>query len=134
MAQSTGTDQPQRIRDGYAAFARGDLEAIRHQFTADVVWHIAGSNSIAGDYKGIDAVLEFLGRIGTETGGTLANHIHDVLSDGVHGVVLLNQSGERKGKKLSVDCFQVIHRNSEGRASESWFFPADARVFDEFWA
>ena len=29
MAQSTSTDRAQRIRDGYEAFGRGDLEAIR---------------------------------------------------------------------------------------------------------
>lgn len=134
MAQSTGNDQGQRIREGYEAFGRGDLEALGHQFSPDIIWHIGGSNPMAGDYKGIDAVLELFGRITTETGGTLKNKVHDVLTDGIHGVVLLNQTAERNGKKLSVKAFQVIHRNAEGRVSESWFFPADARVFDEFWS
>jgi uncharacterized protein len=134
MAQSTDNEQAQRIREGYAAFGRGDLEALRHQFSPDIIWHVAGSNPMAGDYKGIDAVLEFFGRITTETAGTLQNHVHDVLTDGVHGVVLLNQTAERNGKKLSVNAFQVIHRDADWRVSESWFFPADARVFDEFWS
>lgn len=134
MAQSTGNNQVQRIRDGYAAFGRGDLEAVRHQFSPEIIWHVSGNNPIAGKYTGIDAVMELLGRITAETGGTLNNHVHDVLSDGVHGVVLLNQKAERNGKTLSMDAFQVLHRNTEGHVSESWFFPADARAFDEFWS
>ena len=134
MAQSTQTDRTQRIREGYEAFGRGDLEAIRAQFSPDIVWHVAGNSPLSGDYKGIDAVFEFFGRIFTETDGTLKNEVHDVLANDDHGVVLLTQSAERKGKKLSMNFVQVTHTSGDSQISESWFFPADSAAVDEFWA
>ncbi|HEY8741023.1 MAG TPA: nuclear transport factor 2 family protein [Candidatus Dormibacteraeota bacterium] len=134
MAQSTSTDQVQKLREGYEAFGRGDLEAIRGQFNPDIVWHIGGQSPMSGDYKGIDAVFEFFGRIFTETGGTLKNDVHDILANDTHGIVLLTQSAERNGKKLSMNFVQVVHRDAELRVTESWFLPLDANAVDEFWA
>jgi ketosteroid isomerase-like protein len=134
MAQSTSTDRAQRIRDGYAAFGRGDLEAIRDQFSPDIVWHIGGRSPLAGDYKGIDAVFEFFGRVFTETGGTLKNEIHDVLVSDDHTVVLLTQTAERNGKKLSSTSAQIVHNDGENRIKESWFLPTDPYAVDEFWS
>jgi uncharacterized protein len=134
MAESTDTDPVQRIREGYEAFGRGDLEAIRDQFSPDIVWHIGGHSPLAGDYKGIDALFEFFGRVVSETGGTLKNEVHDILANDTHGVVLLTQSGERNGKKLSMNCVQVVHRDAESRVTESWWIPVDERTDDEFWS
>jgi ketosteroid isomerase-like protein len=39
------------VRAASAAFGRGDLGALRDQFFApDIVWHIAGTGPLAGDY------------------------------------------------------------------------------------
>ena len=134
MAQLTSTDRIQRIRDGYEAFGRGDLDAIRDQFNPDIKWHIGGKSSFAGDYVGIDAVFEFFGRIFTETGGTLKNELHDVLASDDHTVVLLTQTADRNGKHLNMDSVQVVHPDSEGRVLESWFLPNDSYATDDFWS
>ncbi|HEY8739930.1 MAG TPA: nuclear transport factor 2 family protein [Candidatus Dormibacteraeota bacterium] len=134
MAQTTSTDQVQKLREAYEAFGRGDLEAIRGQFSPDIVWHIGGHSSLSGDYKGIDAVFEFFGRIFTETDGTLKNDVHDILANDTHGIVLLTQSAERNGKKLSMQFVHVTHRDAESRVTESWYLPMDAQAVDEFWA
>ncbi len=33
-----------RLREGYEAFASGDVTALREMFADDVVWHIAGEH------------------------------------------------------------------------------------------
>jgi uncharacterized protein len=134
MAQLTSTDLVQRLRDGYEAFDRGDLEAIRSQFNPDIVWHIGGKSQFSGDYKGIDAVFGFFGSVVAETAGTLKNEVHDILSNDTHGVVLVTQTAERNGKKLNMDAVQIIHRDDQGRITESWFLPVDAYAVDEFWS
>ena len=41
------------VREGFAAFGRGDMDAMRNQFFAnDVRWHTAGRSLLAGDYEG----------------------------------------------------------------------------------
>ena len=131
---TTKLDHVQRLRDGYEAFGRGDLEAIRTLFSPDIVWHVGGNNPLTGDYKGIDAVFGFFGKIFTETEGTLKNDVHDVLANDTHGVALVTQSAERNGKKISSNAVHVVHYDAEGRTTESWFVPEKAAETDEFWS
>ena len=46
-----------RTRRGYAAFAQADLETIAGMFSPDIVWHVPGRSSLAGEYRGIEAVF-----------------------------------------------------------------------------
>jgi ketosteroid isomerase-like protein len=49
-------------RAASAAFGRGDLAALRDQFFADnIVWHVAGTGPLAGDYAGADRVIRAVG-------------------------------------------------------------------------
>jgi ketosteroid isomerase-like protein len=52
-----------RIRDGYAAFAKGDFAVLNDLFAEDVLWHEAGRNQLSQEYRGRDAVYEFFGRL-----------------------------------------------------------------------
>lgn len=122
-----------RIRDGYAAFERGDLDAIRDLFDPDIVWHVGGRSPLANDYRGIDEVMEFFGELLKETGGTLKNEVHDILGSDDHVVVLLTQRAERNGKTLSARFAQVVHLK-DGRTTESWFLPEDAYEVDAFFS
>ncbi len=57
-------------RQGYAAFAAFDLDAIRNLFSDDVEFHVGGRNPFTGDYRGKDAVLSFLADLTSASGGT----------------------------------------------------------------
>lgn len=135
MSQSsTHIDHVQRLREGYAAFGRGDLDALRGLFSPDMVWHVGGNNPLSGDYKGIDAVFEFFGKIFAETAGTFKNEVHDVLANDSHGVALVRQSGERNGKKIDTNAVHVVHYNDQGQTTESWIVPEKAAEVDAFWS
>ena len=42
------------VREAFAAFGRGDMDALRSQYFAeDIRWHIPGRNPLAGDYEGV---------------------------------------------------------------------------------
>ena len=56
------------VREGYAAFGRGDLEALQTRFfAAGIRWHFPGRSPFGGDYEGIGQVLDWLGG---QPGGT----------------------------------------------------------------
>jgi hypothetical protein len=48
---------------GFYAGTTGDV-AVRELFIPDVAWHVPGHNAIAGDYLGVDEVLDYLAAAG----------------------------------------------------------------------
>ena len=121
------------VRDGYAAFSRGDLDAIRAIFDPAIIWHVPGKSPVSGVYKGIDEVFELFGRLFTETGGTLAHELHDVVANDEHVVALIRQTAERNGKKLDARFAHVQHVR-DGRVIESWYLSEDESAANEFWS
>ncbi len=124
----------ERFRQGYAAFQRGDMDAIRNEYFApDIVWHAGGRNPLAGDYKGIDEVLASFAKLFEMTGGTFSVELHDVLANDEHGVALAVSRGERAGKRLDSRYVQVVHFR-EGKFTESWIHADDQYAVDEFFS
>ena len=62
----------QAVRDLYAAFSAQDVAAMRQLFDPDVVWHQPGRSVLAGDHKGVDAVLAFFGRVAELSEGSFS--------------------------------------------------------------
>ncbi len=129
------TDHPnlERAREGYEAFASGDLAAVIALFSDDIVWHSGGNNILTGDYEGKEAVLGFFGLLMQETGGTFNNDIHDMLANDDHGVALVTVSATRGDKSFEGRVVHVFHMR-DGKMTEFWAFPEDSNLFDEFWA
>ena len=70
-----------RIRDGYAAFAKGDFAALNNLFAEDLLWHDAGRNQTSGEYRGREAVYGFFGKLMEITEGSFRADLHAVLAD-----------------------------------------------------
>ena len=58
------------VRRGYAAFNAADMDTLAKLFDDNAVWHTPGRSPMAGDYKGVKAILAQFGRYGGETAGT----------------------------------------------------------------
>ena len=121
------------LRTGFEAFGRGDMEAVGKLFTDDVVWHFPGKSQLAGEYRGKEEVLGFLGKSFELSGGTLKLEIHDILANDEHGTVLTHVTGQREGKSLDDNSVQVFHIR-DGKVSESWIHPGDLYAGDDFWS
>src|SRR3954469_10398194 len=86
------------VRKGYAAFNSGDVQTLVTLMSHDVVQHVPGNSALAGDYKGIEAVLGLYGKIGELTDGTFRAHLVDVHGDGHGHVTAIHQTiATRKG-------------------------------------
>ena len=123
----------ERMRKGYDAFGRGDMDYLRNEmFADDVVFHVTGDNPLAGDYKGIDEVFGFFGRLMEMSGGTFSLEVHDVLANDEHGVGLVRTRAEREGKRIDINASHVFHLR-DGKITENWTLVEDSRPFDDFW-
>jgi len=119
------------VRRGYDAFGRGDMETLREVFHPDLVWHSPGRNQLAGDHRGVEAVLGFFGRTMELTGGTFRVEVHDVVASDEHVVGLNSVAAQRAGKTLNGRNALVFHVR-DGRATEVWQFWEDQYAADEF--
>jgi ketosteroid isomerase-like protein len=120
------------VRRAYEDFESGDLDLLGVVMAHDVVWHEPGRSDLAGDYKGPEAVLSFLGQLRSRSGGTFKIEVLDVLSEPERAVVLQRETATRNGKALDVIAavdFEIHH----GRITEVTVYQADTYQFDEFW-
>jgi uncharacterized protein len=122
------------VRQASEAFGRGDLSALQDQFFADdIVWHVAGTGPLAGDYEGAAEVIGQLTKISELSGGSVLPQVHDVLVSNDHTVVLVTISAERAGKQLQLNLVHVIHAEN-GKAAEVWTHSADPAAAAQFWS
>lgn len=128
----TAQEDADRLRTGYEAFSKGDLETVSKLFAPDIAWHVPGRSQIAGTYRGQDEVFGFFATITQESGGTFKVDVHDVLASEDHVAVLATLSAERAGRRLVTNEVHVWHLDN-GLATEFWACPSDAYAEDEFW-
>ncbi len=57
----------QLVKNGYAAFGRGDIQSLLELMAEDVEWHIPGDGSpLAGTYRGRDGVANFFQKLNAD--------------------------------------------------------------------
>ncbi len=118
------------IRKGYEAFQKGDLAAFDDILSDDCVWHVPGRGQLAGDKKGRKATVDYYGKLGELSGGSVKVVLHDVLANDDHVVGLQSTSAERGGKSFETTEAIVFHVRN-GRLSEAWEHPFNLYEQDE---
>jgi ketosteroid isomerase-like protein len=121
------------VRTGYEAFSRGDMDTLRGLFVDDVVWHVPGRSPLAGDHRGVDAVLGYFGQTMELTGGTFQVELHDVVANDHHTVGLHIARGQRSGKNLEDHQVLVFHFR-DGQIAEVWQLVEDVYANDNFFS
>jgi uncharacterized protein len=119
-----------RIRDGYAAFAKGDFAALNDLFAEDVLWHEAGRNQLSREYRGRDAVYAFFGKLMEVTAGTFHIDLHAVFADDEHGVALVRMTLSHGDKTVTTNDAHVFHLR-DGKVTEFWDASTDQYGYDE---
>jgi uncharacterized protein len=122
------------VQAAYAAFLRGDMDALPEYFDPDVVWHIPGRSPMAGTIEGRANVIRALTDVAALiAAGSVSLEVHDVLASEDHVVGLISEHAELNGKRLDDNFAQVLHVK-DGRVIESWNLYTDLHARDEFWA
>jgi ketosteroid isomerase-like protein len=122
------------VREAFAAFGRGDIDALQRQYFApDIRWHFPGRSVLAGDHEGVAQVAEKLGQPAKLSGGTHRMELHDVIGNDDHVVALATARAERPGRQLEARVVHVFHVR-DGKVTEAWTHHDDLYALDEFWS
>jgi len=115
----------------FGAFGR-DRSALAAAFADDAVWRVLGANRMTGEYRGREAILEFLRETAVLTNGTYRAELRYAVADDERAVAVYRASGERDGRTIDIDqaLFCVVR---DGRLAEITAVPFDAAAFDAFW-
>lgn len=109
----------QTLRKIDEAQVEGDLDGFFGNFTDDVVIHVAGHSSLAGDYKGLDTMKELFGKF-MQAAGDYSFENHAYLADDEHGVVIENSTYRKNGESVASPEIIVCHF-ADKKVSEMWF-------------
>ena len=119
-----------RIKDAYAAFAKGDLAVLEDFFAEGVLGHEGGRNQIAGEYRGREAVFGLFGKLMEVTEGSFSIDLRALFADDERGVALVILTASRGGRSVEVREAHVFHMR-DGKVVEFWNASADQYAFDE---
>ncbi|WP_035844325.1 nuclear transport factor 2 family protein [Kitasatospora azatica] len=122
------------IRKGYEAFSAGDMQTLRDMMTTDCTQHVPGSHQLSGDFKGVDAVLGYYGRLAAETGGTFRVDMQHLFVDGRGHVMSVHRfTAERAGKKIDM-AGGIVFRIVGEKVTDLDECVEDLTAADDFWA
>ena len=119
-----------RLKDGYAAFAKGDFAVLNDLFAEDLLWHEGGRNQLSGEYRGRDAVYGLFGKLMEVTEGSFHLDLHAAFADDEHGVVLVSTTASRGGRSVTTNDVHVFHLR-DGKVVEFWDSSTDQYAIDE---
>ncbi|MFN0283902.1 MAG: nuclear transport factor 2 family protein [Kineosporiaceae bacterium] len=118
------------VRTMIEKFLHGDLAAVGRCFAADAVWELPGRGTLAGEYKGPDAIIGFLARAFELSGGTLRLDVLDVLASDTGTAHVQRVTADNRGRQL--DCVEVLaHEIVDGLIIHTYHRP-DAHAIDAF--
>ena len=98
------------------AFRAMDFVAVRSLIADDVVWHVPGDHQMAGEIRGLEALIDWLGRLAA-LGFTINEH--DVLGSDDHVVALSYIGARRPNVEVETRVVSVFHFR-DGRQLERW--------------
>lgn len=120
-------------REIFRCFAEGDALALRAIFADDATWHVPGSSSVAGTYRGRTEIFRFLASLKRRTEGTYTSELIDALGSEGRAAVLYRASGTRNGITLDIDQV-LLFTLRDGEVTEVMALPSDPEAFERFWS
>jgi ketosteroid isomerase-like protein len=117
-----------------AFYAGGPSEPLRDVLADDIVWVVPGRNAIAGEYRGIEAVLAYFARRRDLADRSFRMHPGDVLvGEGDHVAVLTDGTATIGGVEHRWSTVG-LYRLRDERVAACWLLALDAAAFDAIWA
>lgn len=116
----------------WSAVADGDSNALEQVLDDDVVWRSVGHNPLSGEYRGPEAVIDYLSTVGEQTQDFVSTLAQVYVSD--DGAVLLHSVSARRGDKLLAMDYLIRLTVRDGRVAGVLSVPVDQQANDDFWS
>jgi uncharacterized protein len=122
------------VRQGYKAFGEGDMDTLRSLYAPDAVHVAAGDNPLSGEYRGVDDILGYYGKLFELSDGTFRAELQTVSVEGDDKVVALHRDkGQRGGMTLDQD-ETLTFTLSDGKITRLEENHSDPATYDAFWS
>ena len=124
-----------RLHEAQAAFyAGGPPEPLHDVLTDDILWVVPGRNAIAGEYRGVDAVIDYFTRRRELADRSFRMHPGELLvGEGDHVAALTDGSATIDGVEHRWSTVG-LYRLRDDRVAACWLLPLDAAAFDAIWS
>lgn len=119
-----------RLREGFAAFGRGDLDHVRRELTDDATWTNAGSSVLAGTYVGWDAIEGMFVKLFEATNGTHSMDLLSCLADDARAVAIYDATSTVAGQTRTMRFCLVQELNAEGLVTATTTLAYDQAAAD----
>jgi hypothetical protein len=132
---TTALDDVTAVRNGFEAFAKGDLDAFLAAFKPDATWNHRNDDTLGGVHAGRDGIKSFIVASGQLTNGTLRAVPRTIMADGSGHVAVLTQVSGTRPDGRTFDDTQIMFFVLEGDqiATADQFIGDPAKV-TAFWA
>jgi uncharacterized protein len=132
--EETGPDQLLRhLHQAQSEFyAGGDASALEAVLHPDVVWHVPGRNTIAGDHRGIAEVMAYMTRRRELSERSFRMQTRELLIGPTHFASLTDGSAVISGVRHEWSTIG-LYRRHQGQIIECWLIPFDQPAFDRAW-
>ena len=122
------------VRKGYKAFGEGDMDTLRSLYAPDAVHSATGNNPLSGDYKGVDDILGYYGKLFELTDGTFSAELKSAVAKGDDTVVATHHDGGQRGGKTLDQDEELTFTISGGKFTRLEENHSDQAAYDDFWS
>src|SRR5438067_13636812 len=122
------------VRRGYEAFSSGDLATLSQIIAEDALQYQPGHSALSGEHMGRQAILEFYGRLASETAGSFRVELQHLYTDGQGRVLACHRTTAERAKRRLDTGAALIFTVSNGQAHVIHGYQEDIDAWDEFWS
>ena len=122
------------VQKGYKAFGEGDMDTLRSLFAADAVHTTPGNSPLAGDYKGIDDILGYYGKLFELSDGTYKADLKSAKAEGDDTVVATHRGTAKRGGQSLDQNDTLTFTISDGKFTHLVEAHSDQAANDAFWS
>jgi ketosteroid isomerase-like protein len=122
------------VRQGYAAFSSGDMDALMKLYNDDAVHIVPGASRVSGAHKGKESILGLYGALFELSGGTMRVQLEHVLSDGGNRVVAIHTATVEKDGETFTQTEALLFTLVNGKVAEIQDFFGDIALNDRLFS
>lgn len=116
-------------------YTGGSIDSIVELLAGDIIWHVPGRSSIAGDHRSVERVIDYFERRRRLANATMRMRPGEVISEGDAVAQFVEGSAVLDGERVSWQTIGVYRVDLEHRwIREVWLVPLDGELFDRIWS
>ena len=122
------------VRQGYKAFGEGDMDTLRSLYAPDAVHRATGDNPLSGEYKGVDDILGYYGKLFELSNGTFSVELKSLRAEGDDTIVATHRDKAQRGDKTLDQDENLTFTLSGGKFTRLEEEHSDQAAYDAFWS